>query len=158
MRKSSYSLLLFLFMTGGVFYTESMRSKPSLPADVPFKHVIIDADFAGGDCKGAGDIKGDGYLDVVAATEHELAWYEYPTWAKHAIAYGTNFTTDMQVADINNDRVPDVIVPDGEHGKLVWYENPRGTVAILPPTPGLLIDRLSSNDLCSRRRSRRCER
>ena len=102
------------------------RAKSSVSADIPFRHIVIDANFAGSDCKGAADIKGDGYLDIVAATAHELMWYEYPTWAKHIIAYGTNFTTDMQLADINGDGAPDVIVPDGPLGKLAWYENPRG--------------------------------
>jgi hypothetical protein len=126
MRKTGCFLFALLLLAGSVFLAKSRQSESSRPPDVPFRHVIIDTNFPGGDCKGAGNIKGDGYLDVVAASAHTLAWYEYPTWARHVIAYGTNFTTDMQIADINGDGAPDVIVPDGPHGKLAWYENPRG--------------------------------
>lgn len=96
-----------------------------------FRHVIIDS--AGPrepHCKTIGDIDGDGFLDVLAASSTDftegLFWYQYPKWEKHSVHPGS-FTTDMQVGDIDGDGDPDVIIPKGKwKGQSVWwYENAR---------------------------------
>jgi hypothetical protein len=102
----------------------SWLSLPLRAAEIPFRHVVIDPG-AGGDCKAVGDLDGDGFIDVVAASK-ELAWYAYPKWAKTVIATARQeFTTDMQVGDVDGDGDPDIIVPDGDKGTVSWFENPR---------------------------------
>ncbi len=95
-------------------------------ATVPFQHVVIDAGLTGYlDCKAVGDIDGDDLPDVVIGTDTELVWYEAPTWAKTVIAPGANFTTDMQVADVDQDGDLDVVVPEYDLQRIAWYRNPR---------------------------------
>jgi hypothetical protein len=108
----------------------AMQAPAPDPFQVPFRHIVIDdnvtkgGDFHG-DCKGAGDIDGDGYPDIVFAGS-ELAWYRYPNWSKTVIARAEQeFSTDMQVADMDGDGDPDIVVPDGKQGKIWWFENPR---------------------------------
>ena len=97
---------------------------------VAFAHVVLENGFPAGetyhgDCKGIGDIDGDGFPDVIFAG-NRLAWYAYPEWSKVLIADAENeFTTDMQIGDVDGDGDPDIIVPDGPLGKLSWFENPR---------------------------------
>ncbi|MEW5979605.1 MAG: VCBS repeat-containing protein [Acidobacteriota bacterium] len=96
------------------------------PDAVLFDHQVIDEQLSGADCKGLGDIDGDSRLDVVAGGRKELAWYRYSDWKKTLIAPASQeFTTDMQVADVDGDGDVDVIVPDGERGEISWFENPR---------------------------------
>jgi hypothetical protein len=101
------------------------------PVHTQFAHVIIDS--AGPrepHCKAIGDIDGDGFLDVLAASSTDngegLFWYHYPDWKKVNIHPGS-FTTDMQVGDVDGDGDMDAIIPKGKwKGTSVWwYENPR---------------------------------
>jgi hypothetical protein len=98
--------------------------------EIPFDHVIVDSDNpTNPHCKTVGDINGDGFPDILAASAtgntEGLFWYEYPNWNKYQISSGS-FTTDMQVGDIDNDGDLDVIIPRGIYtGSTVhWFENP----------------------------------
>jgi hypothetical protein len=93
-------------------------------SDIPFNHVIVDEDNPRDPhCKGAGDLDGDGFPDLLAASASGggLFWYRYPDWSKHKIADGA-FTTDMAVADLDGDGHLDVIIPNDEG--LICYRNP----------------------------------
>jgi hypothetical protein len=94
-----------------------------------------------GDCKGIADFDGDGLPDVVIGGPVELAWFRAPGWVKTVIATPqTEFTTDMQTADVDNDGDADVIIPDGGAGALAWFENPRpGGDPATDPWPRHLI-------------------
>jgi hypothetical protein len=86
--------------------------------------VVVDADNPlDPHCKAAGDMDGDGYPDLLAASASGggLFWYRYPEWTKHRIADGS-FTTDMAVADVDGDGYLDVVIP-GQEG-LLWFRNP----------------------------------
>jgi hypothetical protein len=115
----------------------------------PFRHIVIDSDNPTyPHCKTVGDIDGDGFADVLAASAYGqgLHWYAYPNWTKHRIA-GGSFTTDMQVGDVDKDGDLDVVIPLGGTG-LVWFENPRpqGPPATTP-WPIHRIDEEDAHDL-----------
>ncbi len=100
--------------------------KPSAQWQVPFRNIVIDRHHPKRpNVKTVGDINGDGFIDVLAASwaGEGVYWYAWPNWTKHRIDTGS-FTTDMQTGDIDRDGDPDVIVPRDKTG-LVWYENPR---------------------------------
>ncbi|MGH9844682.1 MAG: FG-GAP repeat domain-containing protein [Blastocatellia bacterium] len=100
--------------------------KPAAGRQIPFRHLVIDRHHPKRPgCKAVGDMDGDGFTDVLAASwgGEGLYWYAYPNWSKHRIDTGS-FTTDMQTGDVDRDGDQDVIIPRHETG-LVWYENPR---------------------------------
>jgi hypothetical protein len=91
-----------------------------------FRHLVVDRQNpADPHCKAAGDVDGDGYVDLMAASASGggLFWYRHPDWTKHRIAEGT-FTTDMAVADISGSGCLDVVIPSNEG--LMCYVNPLG--------------------------------
>jgi len=142
-----------------LFFLAAALSGPGMSADkpqpegtqpLPFRYIVIDRDYpAYPHCKTVGDIDGDGFVDVLAASAHGqgLYWYAWPNWTKHRIADGS-FTTDMQVGDVDNDGDPDVIIPLGGTG-LVWFENPRpqGNPAVMAAWKVHRIDEEGAHDL-----------
>ncbi|QQR78684.1 MAG: VCBS repeat-containing protein [Candidatus Moraniibacteriota bacterium] len=89
-----------------------------------FDETTIDVTTSG-DVKAAGDINNDGFPDVIMGGA-EMSWYEYPAWTKHTIATAIEeFTTDMQVVDVDLDGDLDIVTAEFVAGSnVIWLENP----------------------------------
>jgi hypothetical protein len=80
---------------------------------------------------GAGDINADGRVDLIAPH----GWWEQPAggatvtpWTFHQGAFGRagNAGGNMEVSDLNGDRLPDIVTSLAAHGfGLAWYEQKR---------------------------------
>jgi hypothetical protein len=137
MIRSSLTMAAALLAMGMPVRLHERVSAPESP--IPFRHVKIDPNNTGADCKAIGDLNGDGFPDVIVAddTTTPLQWYEYPHWNKRVIDNRIVFTTDMQTGDVDNDGDTDIIVPDYPKGVILWYRNPlREGGAWVPVTIG----------------------
>jgi hypothetical protein len=96
--------------------------------NVPFKHVVIDRSGpANMHSKAAGDINGDGFVDlVVAGTGGEIYWYAEPNWIRHTVTLsGGSWSADIEVADIIRDGRNDLVVSDFYSAQRIgWFQNP----------------------------------
>jgi hypothetical protein len=104
---------------------EASQARAEIEVGPQFRHRVIDA-FTFGDCKAVGDIDGDGKDDLVVGGAARLVWYRASDGRATEIARPRKeFTTDMQVADVDADGDADVVVPDGDTGaNVLWFENP----------------------------------
>jgi hypothetical protein len=133
---------------GGISWFESDGAQPPTWMAHP-----IDAAFAGARAAVAGDIDGDGILDVVGAalTADEVAWWRHSddgaSWTKQVIGDGFNGAHGVAVVDLDDDGDLDVVAAaffsarfrtwrnDGG-APIVWVEDDLPTIL----RGGLTID------------------
>lgn len=85
------------------------------PAQVEFRVHPIDTNVPGGYAVLVHDVNNDGKPDVlgVSMRSPELAWYENPTWQRHAIVDGMTTMVNLAAADLDGDGIPEIALQSG---------------------------------------------
>ncbi|MPY87490.1 MAG: hypothetical protein GEU99_06180 [Luteitalea sp.] len=131
--KAVTGALLVLTIGCGATTRPAENRAPSESEMAPFKRIVIDADGPQDIwCKAFGDLNGDGLVDLIVGGHESrgMVWYENPTWTRHTIDGEHLFSTDVELADMDGDGLPDVIAIRAD-ANLVWYRNPEWTAHVI---------------------------
>ena len=117
-----------VLLTGPNAVMQYAKPDPANPT-APWKvHTISEPGLGGPHGMGAGDINGDGRMDIV----NSRGWWEQPAtgagdslWKFHPAQFG-NGGAEMGVYDVNGDGRNDVVTAIAAHGwGLAWFEQKR---------------------------------
>lgn len=144
-----------LFGTGGVGGTLAFGwPDPKNPTAPWLTHTISEPGPAHGHGLGAGDVNGDGRIDVLQAA----GWWEQPAggarsglWRYHPYAFARwgraegAGGAEMVVYDVNGDKLNDVVAGLNAHGfGLAWFEQKRDAAGTITFDRHMIIDDFST--------------
>src|SRR6478752_6341831 len=93
-----------------------LSASPSFAADFPkFKTQEIDAGLKIGYAVLTTDINGDKKPDIVVVDQHQVVWYQNPTWKKRVILNGKTKPDNVCITalDIDGDGLTEFVVGAG---------------------------------------------
>jgi hypothetical protein len=137
---------------GRVRYAEPDPSNPTAPWII---HNVSEAGYGASHGLGAGDINGDGLVDIV----DPYGWWEHPksgssdqTWKYHPQAFaqyshGFMGGAVMAVYDVNGDGLADVVTSLAAHGwGLAWFEQKRDSQGNISFVEHMIMDDFSTKN------------
>ncbi len=116
-----------LYGTGDILWWE--HDGAPTPADHWTAHTI-DSTMGGAIAVAAGDLDGDGDVDVagVGHTADRLSWYERSgaTWTEHLVLGSWNGAQSVRVVDMDHDGDLDLLASAYYADDVTWFENVAG--------------------------------